>query len=126
MQKGLGNGSCGPGTIDKYLCPSSGTYSFGLRFTPLALITDGVATIPTELAAISVRHDRNAAQLVCEGKLEAGTAVAIYNMGGIRLASKQLSATTDRVQLSTADMPQGSYIVTISAPQGTRTHKFVK
>ena len=126
MQKGLGNGSCGPGTIDKYLCPSSGTYSFGLRFTPLALITDGVATIPTELAVISVRHDRNAAQLVCEGKLEAGTTVAIYNMGGIRLASKQLSAATDRVQLSTADMPQGSYIVTISAPQGTRTHKFVK
>ncbi len=34
MQKGLGNGSCGPGTAPAYLCPASGTYSFDLRFTP--------------------------------------------------------------------------------------------
>lgn len=126
MQKGLGNGSCGPGTIDKYLCPSSGTYSFGLRFTPLTLITDGVASMPAELAAITVRHDRSAATLLCEGRLEAGTTVAIYNMGGARLASRHLSATADRVQFSTADLPQGSYIVSISGPQGSRTHKFVK
>ncbi len=35
MQRGLGNGSCGPGTAPAYLCPSSGTYSFELRFRPL-------------------------------------------------------------------------------------------
>lgn len=35
MQKGLGNGSCGPGVLDKYKVPSSGTYSYTLRFTPL-------------------------------------------------------------------------------------------
>ena len=35
MQRGLGNGSCGPGTAPTYLCPSSGTYSFELRFRPL-------------------------------------------------------------------------------------------
>lgn len=35
VQRGLGNGSCGPQTIEKYQLPSSGTYSFTLRFSPL-------------------------------------------------------------------------------------------
>ena len=35
MQKGLGNASCGPGQLDKYLVPSSGTYSYKLRITPI-------------------------------------------------------------------------------------------
>lgn len=35
MQRGLGNGSCGPSTISKYKVPSSGSYSYKLRFTPL-------------------------------------------------------------------------------------------
>ncbi|MDE6462718.1 MAG: DUF4981 domain-containing protein [Muribaculaceae bacterium] len=40
MQRGIGNGSCGPGTWNKYKVPSSGDYSYKLRFTPL--LTDGV------------------------------------------------------------------------------------
>jgi beta-galactosidase len=35
IQRGLGNGSCGPQTIEKYQVPSSGTYTFTLRFSPL-------------------------------------------------------------------------------------------
>ncbi|MBO5963620.1 MAG: DUF4981 domain-containing protein, partial [Bacteroidales bacterium] len=35
VQRGLGNGSCGPQAIKKYHVPSSGTYSFTLRFSPL-------------------------------------------------------------------------------------------
>ena len=35
LQRGLGNGSCGPQTIEKYHVPSSGTYTFSLRFSPL-------------------------------------------------------------------------------------------
>lgn len=35
IQRGLGNGSCGPQTIKKYHVPSSGTYSFTLRFSPI-------------------------------------------------------------------------------------------
>lgn len=126
MQKGLGNGSCGPGTITQYECPSSGTYSFVLRFTPIKLDVDGVATIPAELAAISVRYDRISGHLICEGKLDAGTTVSIYNVGGTRLASVRLSETTDRVQLPTTGLPHGSYVVTLHTGQGTRTHKFVK
>ena len=36
MQRGLGNASCGPATLDKYKVPSSGTYTYTLRFTPLS------------------------------------------------------------------------------------------
>lgn len=32
MQRGLGNGSCGPGTENTYKCPSSGSYTHTLRF----------------------------------------------------------------------------------------------
>lgn len=32
MQRGIGNGSCGPGTENDYLCPSTGTYHQRLKF----------------------------------------------------------------------------------------------
>lgn len=34
-QEGLGNGSCGPGTMAKYKCPKSGTFTYKLRFVPI-------------------------------------------------------------------------------------------
>lgn len=36
MQKGIGNGSCGAGVLDKYHIPTSGTYTYTLRFTPVS------------------------------------------------------------------------------------------
>ncbi|MCM1477379.1 MAG: DUF4981 domain-containing protein [Bacteroides sp.] len=46
MQRGLGNASCGPGTLDKYKVPSKGTLTHTLRFTPL--LTPGAGyTVPT-------------------------------------------------------------------------------
>ena len=36
MQRGIGNGSCGAGVLDKYKVPTSGTYTYKLRFTPLS------------------------------------------------------------------------------------------
>lgn len=44
LQRGIGNGSCGTGTgtLSKYQIPSSGTYSYKLRFTPLTDIKTAV------------------------------------------------------------------------------------
>lgn len=47
MQRGLGNGSCGPGTIDKYLIPSSGTYSYTLRFQEIGNSSKMGYAVPT-------------------------------------------------------------------------------
>ena len=125
-QKGLGNGSCGAQTESAYLLPSSGTYGYTLRFTPLALSTPDAVTLPTELVAIAIHNNREARQIVCEGKIEAGTTISIYNMGGVVLASQHVAENAPRVQLSTASLPQGSYLLVIKTPQGIRTHKFVK
>jgi len=40
-QRGLGNASCGPGQLSQYEMPSSGTYGYKLRFTPISVLGDG-------------------------------------------------------------------------------------
>lgn len=45
MQRGLGNASCGPGTLGKYLVPSSGTYSYTIRLEKMGKM--GEYTTPT-------------------------------------------------------------------------------
>lgn len=64
MQRGLGNASCGPATMDKYKIPSTGTYSYKLRFTPL--LTPGVGySVPDGTAS-----DDYAASIYTENALE--------------------------------------------------------
>lgn len=49
LQRGLGNGSCGPGTIDQYLCPTSGTFTHKLRFSGIpAGQYEGVAGVTAD------------------------------------------------------------------------------
>lgn len=65
-QRGLGNGSCGPGTEDDYKLPSSGDCKQSLTFY-------GIST--EELTAIDPVHATDAQP------------VAYYNVGGLRVAS---------------------------------------
>ncbi len=66
MQRGLGNGSCGPGTIDTYYCPTSGTYNQKLSIVAGKATEVGITAPKTEV----------------EDATE-----AIYNLGGVRLPS---------------------------------------
>ena len=68
MQRGLGNGSCGPGTLSEYYCPSSGSYKQDLSFI-------GISQFDT-----SVRHTLTDAD-------PSASNAAIYNLGGVRLPS---------------------------------------
>ncbi len=45
-QLGIGNASCGAGVLDQYKLPSSGTYSYRLRFTAVKDIETGIAPLP--------------------------------------------------------------------------------
>lgn len=74
MQRGLGNGSCGPGTISKYYVPGTGSYSYTLRlektgnageyeipggtFSETSFITELISTGATgqNLAYTATRH----------------------------------------------------------------------
>lgn len=125
-QKGLGNSSCGPGTLSQYCCPSSGTLSYTLRFSPIGLISDGIGQTETATATTLIRYDKSADAVVCEGMIEAGTEVSVYNLGGVKLASATVTTPQASVQLSLAGQPHGSYIVTLESPKGHRTHKFMK
>lgn len=52
---GVGNGSCGPGTLGKYQVPSSGEYTHTLRFTPLASPVSGIS-VPTVVKPAEVEN----------------------------------------------------------------------
>lgn len=122
-QKGLGNGSCGPGTISQYELPSSGTYSYTLRFTP---IVGKLASVTQQTASEQFRITHNDSEITVNGVIAAGTNVALYNLGGVSLAAKTTSAATDKVSLPLGGHPKGSYILRIDGAGGQRVHKFVK
>ena len=122
-QKGLGNGSCGPGTESAYELPSSGTYSYKLRFTPVVAVPDGIAPVLTP-SAWRVRTESSA--VVVEGNLKAGSVLAIYDLGGTKLASTRVAADAGSASVSTEALPHGSYLLVIEADGQQRTHKFVK
>ena len=128
MQRGLGNGSCGQNTetISKYHCPSSGTYTYTLRFSPLNPTSTSIAVLPEALSDVLIVHNAAAQQLVCSGELEAGTEISLYNMGGVKLATANSVAHTSSISLSTQGLPCGAYVVVLKNQSGSRTHKFLK
>ena len=67
MQRGLGNGSCGPGTESDYVCPSSGECKQSLTFVGIS------SADATAIVAPRIDADR--------------TPVAYYNVGGMRLSN---------------------------------------
>lgn len=46
MQRGLGNASCGPGVLSQYMVPTSGSYSYKLRFSSAKEMSDVTYIIP--------------------------------------------------------------------------------
>lgn len=48
FQSGLGNHSCGPKALRKYLCPASGKYEFVLRMSPMDGTSVGIEEVRTE------------------------------------------------------------------------------
>lgn len=126
FQKGLGNGSCGPGTLSQYCCPSSGTLAYTLRFSPVGMNADGISRPNSTDATTLIRYDKSADAVVCEGTIEAGTHISLYNLGGVKLASTTVATPQATVQLPMAGQPHGSYLVKMESPRGHRTHKFMK
>ena len=45
-QLGIGNGSCGAGVLSQYLLPSSGTYTYSLRFSYASKETTDIESLP--------------------------------------------------------------------------------
>ena len=125
MQRGLGNGSCGQGTgtLYEYQVPATGTYAYTLRFSPVGFTTVGVDNITATLTDLSISNDRSLGIVTCQGNVEAGTEMSLYNIGGVRLASIKANAPATQLQLSTTGLPRGSYLVVVKNNGKVRNHK---
>ncbi|MBE6292041.1 MAG: DUF4981 domain-containing protein [Bacteroidales bacterium] len=124
LQKGIGNGSCGTGTgtLPAYQIPASGTYSYTLRFIPLAVYDEhmtGVAT-PTQ-KHYAVRYDVATATILCSGDFAPSTTATLFDMGGLSLGSA--AAADGIIALPSAGVPHGSYLVVIRCNEGEYTYK---
>ena len=127
MQRGLGNGSCGPGTINQYLCPSYGTYTHTLRFSAVNGTASGIAAPPSAATADAalVRYDRALEAALCTCVPESVSEVRATDMGGTVVASAAVHGGSAVLPLKA--LPQGTYLVTFTDGKRTlRTHKLLK
>ena len=121
MQRGLGNGSCGPGTESQYHCPSSQAYTHTLRVSTINGAETGIGEVGVN--ACEVEYDKAAQTVVCSGVAACAT-VAVYNLGGVSVG--KAVANGNEAVISLAGQPQGAYILVIKDGNDIRTHRFVK
>lgn len=123
LQKGIGNGSCGQdtGTLSEYQLPSSGTYSYTLRFTPMDKNATGVEEIIDNILSYEFVSDNGV--LSCRGNIEAETEFHVYNIGGVKVASVVAEHTTSTLNIVTDKLPQGSYLVVVKDAKGKKSYK---
>ena len=121
MQRGLGNGSCGPGTESQYHCPSNQKLTHTLRVST----TNGSNTKVDEIGvnACKVGYEKVKQAVVCDG-IDDGTDVSVYNPGGVVVGSAVADGSCAAVSL--AGQPQGAYILVIKDKKNVRTHRFIK
>ena len=129
-QKGLGNGSCGQGTgtLNQYLVPSSGSFTYTIRFTPVANDQTGIhGTTTSQLDNLLVRHESTTRRIVCTGNVATGTTAELVNMGGVILQRAQANAQANgqSITLSTAGLPAGAYLIILRDGKQVRTHKLM-
>ncbi len=118
VQRGIGNGSCGPGTEFKYYCPYS-PVSHKMRISTINGKETGIGN--TGVAACDIVYDKASQSLLCSG-LDADADVTVINFGGVKVANGKGA----EVQLSLASQPKGSYIVVVKSGGAVRSHKFIK
>lgn len=121
MQRGLGNGSCGPGTESLYHCPSGSTYSHTLRISTVNGRDTGIEGVGVE--ACTVAYDAGNQSVTC-GNIAAGAIIEVLNMGGVAVG--KAVADGGDASVSLAGYPRGSYLLIIKSNGEQRVHKFVK
>ena len=120
MQRGLGNGSCGPGTEYKYYCPYS-SVSHKMRISTINGAETGIGEIGVKECAVN--YDA-ASQLLTCSNLPSGTSVTVLNFGGVEVGKAVVAGSEATVSLS--GIPQAAYIVVIKDGNDVRSHRFIK
>lgn len=121
MQRGLGNGSCGPGTEYQYQCPYGTTCTHTLRFSTMTGVNTAIEQ--TELNGCNIKYD-TPSQTLRLSQLPQNADITIFNLGGVVVG--HVTSTSDNASISMNGCPRGSYLVVIKTNNGQRTHKFLK
>lgn len=127
MQRGLGNGSCGPGAIEKYCCPSSGSYTNKLRFSLRGFrVPTGICEeVTNDVNQVQIIYDRTIDAVVCSG-LPENSVAQVTNLGGVVLEKDINANDNGRLVLSLKGQPLGTYLVTVKTEKQVRVHKLQK
>ncbi len=121
MQRGIGNGSCGPGTESKYQCPTYTTCSHKLRISTINGVETGISD--TDASECSIGYEAITQLLHCTNAHD-GADVAVYNLGGVKIGSATVCRGIASIAMTGA--PLGSYVAVVTQPDGkTRIHKFI-
>ena len=121
MQRGLGNGSCGPGTENQYHCPYSQRLTHTLRVSTINGLESNIHAVGVN--GCTVEYDKATQSVICTGAAD-GATVAVYNLGGISVG--KAVAKGNEAAVSLAGQPQGAYIAVIKENGVVRTHRFIK
>ena len=120
MQRGLGNGSCGPGTESQYYCPTS-KVSHTLRISTVNGNDTGIGN--TGVDAGKVEYDAESQTLRCVG-LADDAEIAVVNIGGVQVG-KAVSMDGEAV-VSLAGHPKAPYMAVMKSNGQVRSHRFIK
>ncbi len=120
MQRGLGNGSCGPGTEYKYYCPYS-PVSHKMRISTINGAETGIGEVGVKECAVN--YDAASQRLTCSN-LPDGASVTVLNFGGVEVGKAVVAGSEAAVSLS--GLPKAAYIVVIKDGNDVRSHRFIK
>lgn len=115
-QEGVGNGSCGPGTIAEYKCPQDGSFSYKLRFSPEGRLLTGIDRSTATLR--DIRISNQGGLLTVSGQLEEFSRLALLDLGGSTQLSQSIAAPSS-ASFSTTHLVPGAYLLRLIRPNGT-------
>ncbi len=125
MQRGLGNASCGPGTLTEYLVPSSGTHSYSMRIRSAKSVDTHAEEISASKKDFSAFCDRAAATVTCQGTFEPLSVIHIVTVNGNLCDQKFLQQEESQVSFSLKGYSPGVYFLQIKDSNGLHVVKFV-
>ena len=120
MQRGIGNGSCGPGTEFKYYCPYS-PVSHKLRISTINGEETAIENVG--IGACGVEYDAESQQVRFYG-LPADAEVTVVNFGGVQVGKAAAAGGEATVALSA--QPKAPYVAIIRSGNNVRSHRFIK
>lgn len=121
IQKGLGNGSCGPAPLDSYTIKADDEYSNTIRFTPYGFDTNtGIETLANGDSNITITAGEK--EVVISGIIPSAAKVDVYATDGTLLASAMTSAITTALRLPIASH-SGMALVRVTANGQTYVRK---